>query len=184
MPKDLGIITKDNCVLLVLDMQEKFRPAIYGFEEIITNISKLIKVFQILKIPIVMTEQYPQGLGKTVIEIDCLLNNKKIEKTEFSCFNNKTFNSQIKKVNKKNLIVAGVETHICVLKTILEGVKNEYNVHLVVDATSSRKRLDKDIAIKRAEQSNIFLTTTEAIIFQLIDSSKDKDFKEISKIIK
>jgi len=184
MPKDSAILTKNNSILLVLDMQEKFRPAIFGFEELIYNTAKLIKIFQILKIPIIMTEQYPKGLGKTVMELNHMIKGKKIEKTEFSCFDNNKFKTLIKKYKKKNLIITGVETHICILKTILEGIKQNYNVHLVVDATSSRKRLDKDVAIKRAEQSNAFMTTTETIVFQLMNSSKDENFKEISKIIK
>jgi len=184
MSKNLGILTKNNCLLLVVDVQEKFRPAIHGIDIIINNISKLIKVFRLLKIPIMVTEQYPKGLGETVIELDCMIKNKKIEKVEFSCFDNKEFQKTIKKPNKKNIIIAGIEAHVCVLKTILDGVKNNYNMHMVVDAVSSRKIFDRDIAIKRAEQSNAFITTTEAIIFQLINSSKDEDFKEISNIIK
>jgi len=185
MSKDLGILSKSNCILLVTDVQDKFRPVIYGFDEIIKNISKLIKVFQILNIPIIVTEQYPKGLGKTVKELDIKNKNyNKIEKVQFSCFDNNNFMKTIKEMNKKNIIVVGIEAHVCVLRTILDGIKNKYNMHVVIDAVSSRKKLDKDIAVARAKQSNAFLTTAEAVIFQLVDSSNDKDFKEISKIVK
>jgi|TARA_Y100000310_G_C20652922_1_gene800446 nicotinamidase-related amidase len=183
MPRDLGILTKNNCILLVVDVQEKFRKVIFNFDSTISNITKLIKAFQILKIPIIATEQYPKGLGKTITELNDLIKNK-IEKVEFSCFDNNNFKKIFKKLKRKNIIVAGIESHVCVLRTILDGVKNNYTMHLVADAVSSRKPLDKKIAVERAKQSSAFLTTTEAVIFQLISSSKEKEFKEISRIIK
>ena len=183
MPKDLGILTKNNCILLVVDVQEKFRKVIFDFNSTTNNISKLIKAFQILKVPIIATEQYPRGLGKTINELDNLIKNK-VEKVEFSCFDNNNFKKILKKFKKKNIIIAGIEAHVCVLRTILDGLKNNYNMHLVVDAVSSRKTLDKRIAVERAKQSHALLTTTESIIFQLIISSKEKGFKEISRIVK
>lgn len=183
MPKDPGILTKNNCILLVVDVQEKFRKVIFDFNSTISNISKLIRAFQILKIPIVATEQYPKGLGKTISGLDSMIKNK-VEKMEFSCFDNNNFKKTLKKFKRKDIIVAGIESHVCVLRAILDGIKNNYNMHLVVDAVSSRKPMDKRIAIERAKQSHAFLTTTEAVIFQLITSSKEKEFKEISRIIK
>ena len=103
---------------------------------------------------------------------------------EFSCFDNNNFKKILKKFKKKNIIIAGIEAHVCVLRTILDGIKNNYNMHLVVDAVSSRKPMDKRIAVERAKQSHALLTTTESIIFQLIISSKEKGFKEISRIVK
>lgn len=183
MPKDLGILTKNNCILLVVDVQEKFRKVIFDFNSTTNNISKLIRAFQILKIPIAATEQYPRGLGKTISELDNLIKNK-VEKVEFSCFDNNNFKKMLKKLKRKNIIVAGIESHVCVLRTILDGIKNNYNMHLVADAVSSRKPLDKRIAIERAKQSHAFLATTESVIFQLIKSSKEKEFKKISRIVK
>ena len=146
-----------------------------------------------------VTEQYPKGLGSTIKEINNLINNNirnnntiknnkkdinKIEKVEFSCFDNKSFADSLKKYRRKNIIVVGIEAHVCVLVTILDGIKNNYNMHIVVDGVSSRKKLDKDVAVGRAKQSNAFLTTTESVIFQLLESSKDKEFKEISRLVK
>jgi len=185
MPNDLGILTKNNCILLVIDVQEKFKKVIFNFDDVLNNLSKLIKAFQILKIPIIVTEQYPKGLGRTIKELDVLLkNNKHIEKTQFSCFDNNNFKKSIKLINIKNIIIVGIEAHVCVLRTILDGIKKSYNMHLVVDSVSSRKKLDKDVGIMRAQQSNAFITTTEMVIFQLLKSSKDIEFKEIRKLIK
>jgi len=197
MPKNLGILTKSNCLLLVIDVQEKFREVIFNFDDMVSNISKLIKAFNILKVPIMVTEQYPKGLGLTIKEIQQILKNQnstynkktikdmnKIEKIEFSCFDNESFADSLKKYKRKNIIVVGIEAHVCVLVTILDGIKNNYNMHIVVDGVSSRKKLDRDVAVGRAKQSSAFLTTAESVIFQLLKSSKDKEFKEISKIIK
>ena len=190
MAKDLGILTKYNCLLLVIDVQEKFRKVIFNFNDMVNNISKMIRAFKILKVQIIVTEQYPKGLGHTIKEINNLLknngenNNNKIKKVEFSCFDSKSFANSLKKYKRKNIIVVGIEAHVCVLVTILDGIKNNYNMHIVVDGVSSRKKLDKEVAVGRAKQSNAFLTTTESVIFQLLESSKDKEFKEISRLIK
>ena len=186
MKKDLGIINKNNCVLLVIDVQEAFEKVIHDFGNTVRNIEKLIKVFNLLKMPIILTEQHPKGLGKTIKPINNLLknNSKIIEKTEFSCFDNKKFSSIIKKYKIKNIIVCRIEAHICVLRTLLSGIKSNYNMHLVVDAVSSRRLTDKNIAIERAKQINVYLATTESIIFQLITSSKDSNFKKIINIVK
>ncbi len=182
---NLGIIERNNSVLLVIDVQEKFKPVILKWNNLTDNINKLISSFQILKIPILLTEQYPKGLGKTVNKIKNTLNKyKPMEKREFSCFKNKAFLKELKKLKRKNLIICGIEAHVCIINTLLDAISKGFKVHLVIDAISSRKKSDLKIAIERAKKAGAFLTTTEMVIFQLTKTSKHKKFKEISKIAK
>ncbi len=181
----LGILKRNNSVLLVIDMQEKFRPVIFGWNRLVGNINKLIKSLQILKVSVLVTEQYPQGLGKTITEIRRNLTSyRPIEKREFNCFNNKVFLNQLKRLKKKNLIICGIESHVCIINTLLSAISKGFNVHLVVDAVSSRKESDLKVAVERAKKAGAFLTTTEMAIFQLMGSSEIKEFKDISKIVK
>jgi len=181
----LGIIEKDNSILLIIDVQENFKPVISNWKILIENINKLIKSFQILKVPILVTEQYPKGLGKTIPEIQRnLAIYKPIAKREFSCFSNKSFLNKLKKLKKKNIIICGIEAHVCIINTLLDAISKGFNVHLVVDAISSRKEIDIKTAIQRAKQAGAFLATTEMIIFQLTKTSTFKRFKDIIKIVK
>lgn len=182
---NLGILKRDNSILLVIDVQEKFKPVIYKWNSLVDNIIKLVKSFQILKVPIIVTEQYTKGLGKTTNKIrNTLSEYKPIEKREFSCLKNKAFFKKLKNSKKKNLIICGIESHVCIINTLLGAISNNFKVHLVVDAISSRKKSDVKIAIERAKQAEAFLTTTEMVIFQLTGTSKFKNFKEIIKIVK
>lgn len=180
-------LSKENTLLLVIDIQEKFRNVILEFDRVINNTKKLIRVCNILNIPIIVTEQYPKGLGKTVKEIqDNLDKFDFIEKTAFDCFNDNSFMELMNKKfkNIKNIIVCGIEAHVCVFQTALSALNNSRIVHLAADATSSRKKSDYEIALQRLQQEGIKLTSTEIILFQLIKDSKDKNFKKISEIVK
>lgn len=180
-------LTPKNSLLLVIDIQEKFRPVIYEFDLVVSNTQKLIKVANLLKIPVLVTEQYPKGLGETVAEVK---NNLKkyelIEKVAFDCFNVKGF---IELLNKKftpvkNLIICGIESHVCVFQTVLSALEKGFNVYLIGDAISSRKKTDYEIAIKRMLHEGVKLVSAEMIIFQMIKDSKDDRFKGISGIVK
>jgi len=175
---------KDDTALVVIDMQEKFLPVIPDIKEVISNAEKVIKAFKILKMPIMTTEQYPKGLGKTVESISNLIKIKPIEKVSFSCFGEEKFLKSIRKLNIKNLVLMGVESHVCVLNTAIDAIKRGYIVYVVVDATSSRKKVDYETSLKRMIQENIYLTTTETLFFQLLKKAGTPEFKEISKIIK
>jgi nicotinamidase-related amidase len=177
----------DNSILLVIDIQEKFRTVISDFEATAANINKLIQSFTILNIPIIVTEQYPKGLGSTIKEIkDNLKNYDCIEKTSFDCFNDKSFIELLKSkfINKKNLIICGIESHVCVFQTVLSALRNDFQVYLIADAVSSRKKSDYEIALVRMKKEGVKLASTEMIIFQMIKDSKDINFRAISSIIK
>lgn len=178
---NLGIIDRVNTVFVLIDLQEKFVPVIYDIDNIIRNIDILVKASKILGVPLIATEQYPKGLGNTVnkIEVDNI-----VEKISFSCFDNSEFKNKLLNLKAKILVLFGVEAHVCVLKTALDGIKNNFEVHAVSDAVSSRTLENKKIAIDRMRQSGVFIASTEMILFQLIREAGSNEFKEISKLIK
>jgi nicotinamidase-related amidase len=183
----LGIIKKETTAFVMIDVQEKFVPAISGINEVIKNANILVKASEILKIPLIVTEQYPKGLGSTVKNIRLPENATKIEKIHFSCFGNDEFTvvmDKLKQKKIKSLVVFGIETHVCILKTVLDAMSEGFEVHVVADAASSRTQLNKDAALKRMMQSGAFIATTEMICFQLMDKAGTEEFKEISRLVK
>lgn len=179
-----GIIDKNTTAFIQIDIQEKFKPAIYKMDEVISNAKILVESSQALNVPIVVTEQYPKGLGKTVEEIILPENTPIIEKLHFSCFGNQEFNKKIKELKLKSIIIFGVEAHVCLLKTALDALKQNLEVYLVADAVSSRTPENKALAIERMRQSGAFIVSTEMILFQMLDYSGTDDFKVVSKLIK
>ncbi|MBN2042226.1 MAG: hydrolase [Candidatus Aenigmarchaeota archaeon] len=184
-PKELGILDRNKCALIVIDIQDRFKPVIHEMKRVIDNTEKLIKACQVLRIPIVVTEQYPKGLGNTLPEIfELIPHAEAIEKTNFDCFGERKFGERIKNLGITDLILAGIESHVCILKTALTARLHDYNVHVVTDAVSSRKSHDHATAIERMKQNGCFMATTEMIIFQLLEKSDQIEFSEIREIVK
>jgi len=169
--------------LLIIDVQEKIIRAIFNKDSITKNIKKLIDAYQILEENIFVSEQNPFKLGATIPELLPQNVFKKIEKMEFSLANIKEFLKELKNKKVTNLIVCGIETHICIQQTVLDCVKKGFEVIIVSDAMSSRNRVDHEIALKRMVQQGAILTTTESIIFELCKTADRKEFKEIRNII-
>ena len=174
--------TKVNA-LLIIDVQEKIIRAIINKDLITKNIKKLIDAYQILEENIFISEQNPSKLGTTIPELLPKTRFTKIEKMDFSLANIKVFLKEIKKKKISNLIVCGIETHICIQQTVLDCLQKGFEVILVSDAMSSRNRVDHEIALQRMIQRGAILTTTESIIFELCKTADRKEFKEIRNII-
>lgn len=158
-------------------------PVIHQKEMVFKNTNILLQGAEILGLPFIVTEQYPKGLGKTCPEIILPPNSQPIEKMCFSCMQSQDFLNQLKP-NYKNLILCGVETHICVLKTALDAINADFKVHIVADAASSRSEHNKQLALERIKQVGGFITSTEMILFMLINEAGNDTFKAISKLIK
>ena len=169
--------------LLIIDVQEKIIKPIFNKDSITKNIKKLINAYQILEENIIVSEQNPLKLGTTIPELLPKARFKKIEKMEFSLANRKEFLTELKNKKITNLIVCGIETHICIQQTVLDCLQKGFEVILVSDAMSSRNRIDHEIALKRMIQKGAILTTTESIIFELCKTADRKEFKEIRNII-
>ncbi len=183
---NLGIpsLEKNKNAFLIIDVQENFIPVIDNIEQVISNINILSKVSETLNIPLIVTEQYPQGLGHTTEKITLPKNTKIIEKISFSCFGSDEFTTLIKNMKIDTLFIAGIEAHICVLQTVLDALENNIQIHLITDAISSRTLKNKNIAIKRIEQTEAFISSTEMLTFQLLKKAGTDEFKTISKLFK
>ncbi len=184
--KNLGrlSIKQNNICFLIIDVQERFIPVIDNINQVISNINILTKVSQILDFPLIVTEQYPKGLGNTTRKITLPKNTKIIEKLSFSCYGSPEFKNFLKESKIDTLIISGIETHVCVLQTVLDAIKNDVQVHLITDAISSRAKSNKDIAIERIKQSGAFISSTEMIVFQLLEKAGTDSFKTISKLFR
>jgi len=184
LDKNLNIILEDDTLLLILDMQEKLLSNIKGKKLLVFNIKKLIDACNLLNVRIAITEQNPLKLGKT---LESILESKeypKFEKMEFSCGKNKNFLDYIEKNNFKNIIVCGIESHICILQTSIELIAKGFNILIPKDAIGSRNEIDNDTAFLRLVLSGAVASTTESIICELCKTSSRKEFKEISQILK
>ncbi len=169
--------------LLIIDIQEKIIRPIFNQDSIIKNIKKLINAYQLLEENILVSEQNPLKLGTTIPELLPKAGFKKIEKMEFSLANIQEFLKEVKNKKITNLIVCGIETHICIQQTVLDCLQKGFEVILISDAMSSRNRVDHEIALQRMIQRGAILTTTESMIFELCKTADRKEFKEIRNII-
>ena len=179
------IIQRENSALLVIDVQEKILPVIDGHENVVENILKLINGFKTLKVPIYYTEQYPKGLGHTESRIKSALNDvKPIEKMSFSCYGAGNLFEELEKKNIHNVVVCGVESHVCVMQTVLDLIEEEYEVFVAADAVSSRRRFDYEIAVRRMDKNGAEITLTESILFEMLNVCGTDEFRTISKLVK
>ena len=179
-------ILKNDTLAVVVDVQEKLFPHIHENEKVLANSLKLISGLQVLDIPIIVTEQYTKGLGKTLEPIVTLLKDQyqPIEKIDFSCCGSDEFLNLLKQHNKKNIILLGIETHVCVLQTALDLVENGYNPVIIDDCVSSRTLFDKNIALQRMRYEPCIISTVESILFELCRKAGSDTFKAISKLVK
>ena len=178
------ILKQDSTALLVIDIQERILKVINEYERVVENATKLIKGFQILELPVFYTEQYPKGLGPTVVELKEVLNTNVIEKTTFSCSGADNLFSTLINSDIKQIVVSGVESHVCVQQTVLDLLANGFQVNVAADAVSSRRELDYNTALDRMNRHGAEITTTESILFELLVESGTDKFKAISKLVK
>jgi len=179
-----SLLARDGTVLIVIDVQERLFVKIEGKERLAENIRKLLRFAEILKIPVIATEQYPKGLGPTIPEIRDLLRVKPIEKIEFSCMASSDFRRRLSEAGAENLVLTGIEAHICVAQTAIEALTSGYNVYVVYDAVSSRRREDKLIAVERMKQHGAVIVTTEMMMYEILRRAGTKEFKKVLELVK
>ncbi|XP_008562035.1 PREDICTED: isochorismatase domain-containing protein 1 [Galeopterus variegatus] len=180
----LGNLTSSSTVFFCCDMQERFRPAIKYFGDIISVGQRLLQGARILGIPVIVTEQYPKGLGSTVQEIDLTGVKLVLPKTKFSMVLPEVEAALAEIPGVRSVVLFGVETHVCIQQTALELVGRGIEVHIVADATSSRSMMDRMFALERLARTGIIVTTSEAILLQLVADKDHPKFKEIQNLIK
>ncbi|MCH1983967.1 hydrolase [Ruminococcus sp. OA3] len=178
-------IKAEDTMAMIVDYQESLMKVMYQGEELERNASILIQGLKALDIPMMITQQYTKGLGNSVQSVYQAAGTEEyLDKKTFSCWKDDAIARKIKSSGKKNIIICGIETHICVLQTCIDLKENGYQPILITDCVSSRKKSDKDTAISRAVQEGILVSTYESILFELLEMAGSDTFKTISKLIK
>lgn len=179
------ILRRKNTALLIIDIQERILGVMQNPEGVVTNTVKLINGFKILNTPIYYTEQYPKGLGETEATIKNALGEAEaIQKLSFSCSGAGNLFEELKEKGITQIAITGIETHVCVQQTVLDLLANDFQVDLAADAVSSRNSFNYETALNRMRQNGAEITTTEAILFELLEVCGTEEFKQISKIVK
>jgi len=182
------LIDSFNSSVLLIDVQKKLFPKIFDFKALEITILECLEVFYTLDVPIFFSEQYPKGLGSTIDKVLKKLlsyNAHKFEKTSFSCFPSTSKNiNENQLLKSKQVILIGIETHICVLQTAMDLKLKGHEVFVIFEAVGSRKIQDKEISIKRMINSGIQVVTFEMMLFELLRDSKNKHFKNLSSLLK
>jgi nicotinamidase-related amidase len=178
-------LTADNTILVAIDFQERLFPVMHEKEKLLKNVLKLIQGAQVLNIPVILTEQYPKGLGPTLPEIKELLPDvQPIEKTCFNCCDEDNFSKALEKSKRKKVLICGIEAHICVYQTAMALLRTSYEVQVVADCVSSRDPENKTVALFRMGSAGASPTTVEMALFEILKVAKGDAFKAISNIVK
>lgn len=170
-----------SCVLLI-DVQEKLTPYVMQPEALVNRCHWLMELAEALRVNQFVSEQYPSGLGTTVRPLQALLSSQKVyEKVHFSCLGDASIKEKLRALDKKQIVLIGIETHVCVLQTALDLLLAGYGVFVVVDAVSSRHELDHHYGLKRMKQAGAELVTSEMVFFEWLKQAGTKEFKDLSK---
>lgn len=181
-----SILEKVNTAFVIIDVQEAFRDVILGFKSLANRISNAAKGFDLLGVPVIATEQYPKGLGKTAKEIAKSLpkSARIFEKTKFSSCGASEFMGYLKFLGVNQVVICGLETHICVSQTAHDLLNEGFQVHLLIDCVASRTELNKQIGIEKMKLHGAIPANVEMALFELMRDSKHEKFKEIQALIK
>ncbi len=180
-----AILTRENTVQVIVDVQEKLLPYVTEKERVVENLRMLIKFADIMDIPIVLTEHYPKGLGVTVPEIKEILKiYEPIDKVIFSCFGAPRFRARLRELGAKRLMIAGIESHICIEQTALDALNLGYDVHIIADAISSRTPENLKIGIEKMRQFGAVISSTEMVMYEIMERADTKEFKDVLKLVK
>lgn len=179
------LIDKNKCCLLVVDIQERLAPAMHdGGQEAVRNAGILMQAARIMGVPTLVSEQYPRGLGRTVPQLAELMPaDGPVEKLEFACPGNAGFAFRLNALAKKQVVIAGMEAHICVLQTALKLRDQGLEVFVAADAVASRKRSSMEHAFARIEDAGGAIITTEMAVFEWLEKAGSDEFKILSKLI-
>jgi nicotinamidase-related amidase len=170
---------------LVIDIQEKLFPHMYKSEELLRRTTILLEGLKVLQVPMVLTEQYPKGLGPTLEPVFGLLENQEVhEKIAFSCCGDPAFMGHLHSLERPTIIVCGIEAHVCVLQTVLDLIEQDFSPVVVEDCISSRNPEDKRVAIERMRSEGALVSTSESLLFELTKVAGTEEFKAISRLVK
>lgn len=174
----------NDTALVVVDVQAKLVPAMHQAERTVDNTRRLAAGAGVLGLPIVWTEQNSRALGPTVAELLDVLPGEKIEKMTFSCAKHAPFMDALAACGRPAILLAGIETHVCIYQTALDLLAAEYEVHVVADAVSSREAENRAIALRKMRHDGAEITTVEMALFELLVTAEHERFRDILRIVK
>ncbi len=178
-------ILKENTVALLIDVQERLFPAMQDKNELLNNIQVFLSGMSELQVPVLFSQQYTKGLGNTLPElVERISNFQYIEKMSFSCYDEPGFVEKLEECNARNVLICGIEAHVCVLQTAIDLKAAGYYPIVLSDCISSRTKHNKKLAIKRFENEGILISGYEPVLFELLRTASSPYFKAISKLIK
>ena len=176
--------TKDDSVLVVVDIQGLFRSLIDDIGLVIANSSRLMRFFAKLDLPMVVTEHYPEKLGGTVPELAELTTSPPVEKISFSCAGCDDFISRLEATGRRQVILCGIETHVCVYQTARDLLEKGFQVAVAADAVSSRLALSRDLGLRAMEQVGTRIMSTEMLMFEILQVALTDDFRAVAAELK
>ena len=178
-------INREDTLAVFIDFQERLMPAMSRKEELEDKVCRLARGLNVLGIPKIVTQQYTKGIGETVPAVaEALGEFEPIDKTTFNCMGHVDFVNSLEIISRPNIVVCGIEAHICLQQTVEQLLAEGYNVYVTVDCISSRSQNDFMWACERMEKAGAIMTTYESVLYELLKDSKAEGFKEISKIVK
>jgi len=179
------MLSKQNSVLVVIDVQEKLTRFMHERDELVANLEKLIQGLRALEVPIVWVEQNPDGLGPTIPELsEHLADLEPVTKLSFSCCGTEAFQQALEATGRKQAILCGIESHVCVYQTTMDLLDAGYEVEVIADAVSSRCATNKEIALAKIRAAGAGVGCTEMVLFELLQAAEGPAFKAILKIVK
>ncbi|MEM2145349.1 MAG: hydrolase [Candidatus Jordarchaeaceae archaeon] len=179
------LLTRENTALLIIDVQEKLYAVMHDKEKILGNILKLIDFAKIMGLPIILTEQYPKGLGRTIKQIkDKIPETAPLEKTAFNCFGAEGFKELLQKNKITTLIITGIETHVCVSQTALDAIDKSITACVISDATTSRTKENWHVGLERMRDNGTIISSTEMVMYELLKDAKNPEFKQAQPLLK
>ena len=179
------MLSRASAVLIVVDIQGNLFQAMQDKENLLVNALKIIKGTKVFNLPIIVTEQIPEKLGKTIPQIAQELDGSEtISKDSFSCWGNNHFQERLKSFSRREVIIFGIESHVCVYQTASDLMQNDYNVYVVADAVSSRTKENSAIGIEAMKNAGALITSAEMVLFELLEQAGTAEFKQILALVK
>lgn len=179
------MFSPDKTFLALIDAQEKLMAAMFNPAEVSENLVLLVKGLQALDVPILISEQNPQGLGPTISPLRNLFqNNHPIKKISFSCCGEEAYIKSLRGLDRRQALVCGIESHVCVYQTVVDLTAMGYEVQVVSDCVSSRKKENKEIGLERCREKGASITSVETILFELLRRAEGSAFKKILALVK
>lgn len=187
-----SVVGRDDAVLIVIDPQERLAAAMEDRQAVRRAIVRLVKVAGIVAMPVIATRQYPKGLGELEAEIEQALAEAAVEgsrvdrcdKLAFDCFAESCFAETVGSTGRRQLVICGMETHICVAQTALDALRQGYDVHVVADAACSRREVDHVAALERLRNAGAVVTTHESVMYELIPLAGTDEFRRLLALVK